>query len=421
MPLPWYQIKPRAAVTTDAGTQTSAEVLIYGDIGESWYEETVAAKDFVKAIAELDVDELIVRINSLGGSVPDGLAIHNALKRHRAVITTCNDGTAMSISSLIFMAGDKRQMAENALMMVHAPWWYVGGNANELREYADQLDKWAEAMASSYATASGKPKDEVLAILTDGKDHYFTAEEALAEGYVTEVTTSTPAAAAAALRMVAQSRYHPAASGEQRADVSTLPDATGKQSTAAAAAQSNQEQHMPHPNNPAAPDAAAEAARKEALAADKARREGIRAAAKPFASRPGVSELVQTLEDDHTVTAEAAGLKILAHLAQGVTPIAGSHVETVEDETDKRHAGIIQALMVRAGVADAETRKAVASGNPWRGDTLLDIAKASLDHAGVKYRGKDKMEIVAAAFTQGTSDFPILLENAMHKTLQAAY
>ena len=94
---PWYSIRNKAA--SASGAPSSAEVFIYGDIGESWYGETIAAKDFVKEIAALDVDQLIVRINSVGGSVPDGLAIYNALKRHKATVTTCIDGMAMSIAA----------------------------------------------------------------------------------------------------------------------------------------------------------------------------------------------------------------------------------------------------------------------------------------------------------------------------------
>ncbi|TYC62094.1 hypothetical protein ETQ85_00610 [Zoogloea oleivorans] len=95
-------------------------------------------------------------------------------------------------------------------------------------------------------------------------------------------------------------------------------------------------------------------------------------------------------------------------------------IQTVEDEADKRRGAIIAALMVRAGVASNED-KAKIDGNPYRGDSLLNIAKASLVRGGVDYRNRDNMEIVGAAFTQSTSDFPILLENAMHKTLQMAY
>jgi len=169
--------------------------------------------------------------------------------------------------------------------------------------------------------------------------------------------------------------------------------------------------------NPATPDAAAIGA--QAVAADKARRGEIRAAFAPFASRPGVAELLASCQDDASCTPDAAGAKLLAHLGKDTTPVAG-HISTVMDEADKRRSGIVDALMARAGVATAEQRKTV-SGSPFRSMTLLDVARASLKAAGVKTDGMDKMQIVASAFTQGTSDFPILLETTMHKTLQTAY
>lgn len=141
----WYDIKARA----NAAGQKSAEVFIYGDIGESWWEDTTTAASFVGEITALDVDALTVRINSYGGSVSDGLAIYNALKRHKAHVTTAIDGVALSIASLIAMAGDDVEMAENAMMMIHAPWGGVMGNSAEMREYADVLDKMSAAMATS--------------------------------------------------------------------------------------------------------------------------------------------------------------------------------------------------------------------------------------------------------------------------------
>lgn len=189
----WYDIKTRAK----AGAEKSAEVFIYGDIGESWWGETVAAKDFVKEIAALDVDSMTVRINSYGGSVSDGLAIHNAIKRHKAQVITAIDGAAYSIASLIAMAGDEIHMAGNAMLMVHAPWGGVMGNAAEMRDYADILDKMAGAMATTYAARTGKPMDDMLALLTDGVDHWYSADEALDMGFITQITDALAIAASA--------------------------------------------------------------------------------------------------------------------------------------------------------------------------------------------------------------------------------
>lgn len=400
MPKPWYEIKAKAA---NDGEPTSAEIHIFGDIGESWWDETVTAKQFVKDIAAIDADLITVRINSFGGSVTDGVAIYNAIKRHPATVTVSIEAAAYSIASLIAMAGDTVEMAENALMMIHAPATSAWGNSNDMRESADMLDKYAQAMASSYVGKSGQSHEDIMALLSDGKDHWYSAEEAKAAGFVDEITNAVLVAASARIqadglkRFARQSISHPAA----------------------AAAQPPKENTMP---NPAIPEAAASATVEAAaiLAADKARRESIRAEFAPFAHVAGIGAVQAACEDDHNVTVEGAAQKILAHIAKQSTPVGATHVETIEDETDKQRAGITASLLVRAGVADDATRQA-ARASAHRGAKLLDLAKASLTRAGVRFDHMDQMQIVAAAFTQGSSDFPILLENAMHKALQMAY
>lgn len=382
-----------------ADAPKAAEVWIYGDIGESWYDDTIAAKDFVKELAALDADEITARINSYGGSVTDGLAIHNALKRHKARITVEIDGAAFSIASLIAMAGDEVRMAENALLMIHAPWSYAGGNAADLREAADVLDKYSEAMSSAYMQQSGKSQADVLALLQDGKDHWFTAAEALAEGFIDAVSDALPVAATLnnSFDLTRYARF--------------------KQISKPAAAAATQEAPMP---DPVTPNAAAPATASEILAADKARRAGIKAEFKPFSSSAWAPALMAECEDDASCTAQAAAQKILVKLAADASPVGAVHIETVEDESDKRTKSIVASIVNRAGLADKETR-AIAMASPFRGMKMLDFAKASLTRAGIKFDHMDQMQIVAAAFTQGTSDFPVLLENTLHKVLQGAY
>ena len=156
------------------------------------------------------------------------------------------------------------------------------------------------------------------------------------------------------------------------------------------------------------------------LAADQQRRASIRAKFQPFAASPGVAELQRQCEDEHVVTAEAAGVKLLAHLGSQATPIAGANVVTVEDEGDKRREAVVASLMVRAGHGNKE-QIAAQGGNPYRGMSLLELARASLESKGISAKGKDKRDVVAAAFTQSTSDFPILLTDAIHRVLLTSY
>ena len=102
----WFAIRRKTAHAA-AGVLSAAEILIYGDIGESWWEETTNVRDFAAELQALDVQAITVRINGLGGSMPDGFAVYKAMKRHPATITTEVDAMAFSIASLIPMGGDK--------------------------------------------------------------------------------------------------------------------------------------------------------------------------------------------------------------------------------------------------------------------------------------------------------------------------
>ena len=115
-----------------------AEIVIYDEIGAFG----IPAKAFLDELKALGpVAELTVRINSPGGSVFDGVAIYNALKRHDARLTVWIDGIAASIASMIAMAGDEVVMPENAMLMLHDPSGLVMGTAADMRGMAEALDK----------------------------------------------------------------------------------------------------------------------------------------------------------------------------------------------------------------------------------------------------------------------------------------
>ncbi len=319
----WYDIKARA----NAAGEQSAEVFIMGDIGESWWGESVAAVDFVKEIAALDVSALTVRINSYGGSVSDGLAIYNALRRHKATVTTAIDGVAMSIASLIAMAGDEVEMAENAILMIHAPWGGLYGNSKEMRDYADVLDKMAGAMATSYAARSGKSIEDMLALLTDGEDHYYTADEAFCEGFV---TTTTPALAiAASAKEITQPAFW-AARAKASAPAPAAP--APAEPVAAAAAQPEPKGHtMPQETPAAAPD---EAAIKSAI---KAQNAALIETGKAYAKFGGEALAMQAVAEGWTQ--DELNAKLLAAASKGDAHATYGQGARVEDNVDRKTQG----------------------------------------------------------------------------------
>lgn len=405
----WWEIRA-------AAQPRSAELLIYGDIGaDPWGGESVGALDVVRVLADLDVDTLTARINSYGGSVADGLAIYNALQRHPAAVTTAIDGVAVSIASLIAMAGDTVQMAQNGRLMIHAPWGLLMGNAADAREFADMLDGYAKSMAPSYAAKTGQTVDEVASLLLDGKDHWYSADEALAAGFVDEITGSLAIAASL------PDRFRPGSAGTPAAPAA--PHAT----PAAPAAHQPEGNPMPGeiitpPANVVDLDAERAKARAEALAADATRRSAVQAAFARHMAVSGVQALLETCLADHACTPEAAGLKLLDHIGSQGAPINGAlALAPGEDEQDKRVLGQVDALLARMGRSKAD------GANPYRGLSLGEMARASLERAGVAIKGRPLDELAPLAmarggvYAQSTSDFPVVLENTLHKLMLAGF
>lgn len=456
-------IEPRIELRATADAADTYELLIYGDIGDSWYGESVTAQSVAEQLGTLDgsVATINVRINSYGGSVADGLAIYNALRRHKATKAVTIDGVAMSSASLIAMAGDTVSMPPTSILMIHAPWGGCWGNAREMRQYADVLDKFSESMADAYVQKSGKGADDILSLLQDGEDHYYTGEEAVAEGFADAVTSDDAGnddpdeearAYANALLERISARGAPA---KYAGMVVTAALRGSPRKPATSAAPNNPAAAEPAPGgenpsgeapsaapdpNPPAPAAAhtppADAGqptheentmtREEILAADKTRREAIRNQFKPFASRTdldqdALAKLQSECEDNAEVTAEAAGQKLLAFLgtAQDATPTAtGMRAEPgTQDETETYRAGAITSVLHRARPADHAHDERSAQ---FRGFDLMDLARDCVARAGRNTRGMSRREIAVLAL-QSTSDFPHILENVITKTLRGGY
>ena len=132
-----------------AASENTLDLFIYGDVeGDSydwWTDEVIrsetSANFFREELAKYpNVTEINIYINSYGGSVFEGTAIYNQLKRHPAHKTVYVDGFACSIASVIAMAGNTVIMPKNALMMIHNMWMGTVGNAVELRKAAEGLD-----------------------------------------------------------------------------------------------------------------------------------------------------------------------------------------------------------------------------------------------------------------------------------------
>ena len=161
--------------------------MIYDEIGAFG----IPAKAFLDELKALGpVAELTVRINSPGGSVFDGVAIYNALKRHDAAITVWIDGIAASIASMIAMAGDEVVMPENAMLVLHDPSGLVAGTASDMRAMAEALDRMKAGMVAAYRDKSGRDDAEIEALMR--AETWLSAQEAVALGLADRVEAAGP-------------------------------------------------------------------------------------------------------------------------------------------------------------------------------------------------------------------------------------
>lgn len=168
--------------------EARAEIIIFGDITSwPWLESDVSSWGLAKQLAELgdDIDEITVHINSYGGEVAEGIAIFNALKAHKAHVTTVCDGMACSIASVIFMAGDQRVMNEASLLMIHNAWTRVSGDASDLRKQADDLDTITGMSKSAYLAHVDLDEEELSEWMD--AETWITPDMAIEHGFATRV------------------------------------------------------------------------------------------------------------------------------------------------------------------------------------------------------------------------------------------
>ncbi len=170
----WYNLKAAAGKTP--------VLSIFDDIGAYG----VSAKSFLNDLRTVTTDEVDVEINSPGGDVFAGLAIYNGLRASGKKINVKVLGLAASAASLVAMAGDTIEMPENAFMMIHNPWGFAMGGADEMRNTADVLDKIGTGLVSTYAKRTGKTDQEITALLD--AETWMTAQEAVDAGFATSVT-----------------------------------------------------------------------------------------------------------------------------------------------------------------------------------------------------------------------------------------
>lgn len=169
----WYELKN---LSTDV-----AEVTIYDEIG-AW---GITASEFSKDLQSVTAKKISLHINSPGGDVFDGLAILNALRQHPANVDVTIDGLAASAASFIAMAGDSIKIAPQAMVMIHDASGVVVGNADDMLDMADLLDKTSNNIAAVYAQRTGGTVEDWRAAMKT--ETWYSDQEAVDAGLADEI------------------------------------------------------------------------------------------------------------------------------------------------------------------------------------------------------------------------------------------
>nr|DAO05733.1 MAG TPA: major capsid protein [Bacteriophage sp.] len=380
----WYSIKAKANDT--------AEISIYDEIGY-W---GITAKSFSKDLKALgnNLKQINLHIHSPGGDVFDGIAIYNLLKNHPANVTVYIDGLAASMASVIAMAGNEVIMPENAMMMIHKPWGIQGGDAEDMRKYADLLDKVENTLIPAYANKTGKTPEELAEMLS--AETWLNGKECVEQGFADKLAEPLVAMASIKSRKLEDFENMPKAMKDM------LFKPQGNAGTAAPQATPTE----PVNQAPTAPvDNTA-----QVQAELNKRNADIKAVFAPFGTTH--NDLLVECLGDLSITAEQAKDKLLAKLGAGTTPSA----------TATPYAGngnivgdsVKQALLARAGI---DKDKADTKDNAYNAMTLRELARASLVDRGISVSGQNAMSMVGLAFTHSSSDFGQILIDVAHKSL----
>jgi ATP-dependent Clp endopeptidase proteolytic subunit ClpP len=171
-------------------------VTLYDEIGAFG----AGSKEFLADLGKLSGQHIHLRINSPGGSVIEGTAIYNALRRHEGGLTVHIDAMAASMASVIAMAGAPVFMADNALLMIHNPWTVSMGESKDLRKEADLLDKLKVNLRNAYVRKTGMDAEEIAQMMDE--ETWLDAVEAVALGFADAIEEGVAAAATATPEML---------------------------------------------------------------------------------------------------------------------------------------------------------------------------------------------------------------------------
>ena len=184
-----------ASVSDDEG-----EIILYGDVESQqpvgwWTGEPVPGmfitpEGFMEDLeAVKNKSKITVKLNSCGGDLYTGIAIHNAIKALPANVTVIVEGIAASAASVIMCAGDTVQVYPGSLVMIHEPACTVIDycNRDDLKQIIKMLEAGIDAAAAVYNQKTGIEVDTLKSMMH--KETWMTGQEAVDKGFANELIT----------------------------------------------------------------------------------------------------------------------------------------------------------------------------------------------------------------------------------------
>ena len=182
-----------ASVSDDEG-----EIVLYGDIESQkpidwWTGEPVPGmfitpEGFMEDLETVKgKSKITVKLNSCGGDLYTGIAIHNAIKALSADVTIVVEGIAASAASIIMCAGDKVQVYPGSIVMIHEPACTVVDfcNKDDLKKIIKMLEAGIDAAAAVYKDKTDLDVETLKTMMH--KETWMTGQEALDKGFADEL------------------------------------------------------------------------------------------------------------------------------------------------------------------------------------------------------------------------------------------
>ncbi len=398
---------------------SNGELMLYGIIGD-WWE----GNDALSVVSQLEyanpTGDLHVRIHSDGGNILEGLAIYNALKMSDRRVVVTIDGMALSIASLIALAGDEVRMPRNAFQFLHMAQNTVQGNAEDLKAAADTLDMFTQQAASVYAEHTNLSEEEALAMMK--ANTWLNAEACLEHGLIDTILDPVEAVAhhmdlgekelpqGVFALMQLPITAAPAASTEEPPEeipVKTAQMSAGQHSATPAA--------TPAAGDNLVTDPAAEAAMREAgITAERGRQTELRSLASMHKVAGAVMQ--QWIDDGTTIeAARTATLKLNEQTDKDNIP-AGRAAVVTNDGRAQMSADVSAAILHRC----APGANVIEGSNEFAHMSLIDVSRQILMHNSVSTAGMSPHQI-AAAVLHSTSDLPSIFADVANNELARGY